>query len=372
MDLREVTEIVSKKRKLQQREDGGLLPVQDWPSYRQRTTTPLALQGSRAQDFQIATSRPQRQYRGPSRPPRITFDLDEIFAFGFPQERAATQQQQAQHRPSAYPPQIQANMAKIHDQRVVHHTTKLANDRYAGNTLMINSQEHQDIKRMAIQDAQTWAKGQGQQAQQAESYTMVPAHNRHGSTLSDMALLDQLAPPTISIDPAPVSKQNSFEPGNNQIEIVQGGMPNAKYTDPDRERFIRLGSSPHTYTPPIYRDFAAGLRQQQQQLKNRTSPRSPAFVPSHIDNYDSAAKATRAAQQYFTRDEFSDLDIVSKSSARSSAKTRKTLLFCDSVGISFHYTVSEDRSGSQEAIMCKRLAALSSTCGKIIRDKKEE
>lgn len=51
---------------------------------------------------------------------------------------------------------------------------------------------------------------------QAESYSnMPPAHNRHGSTLSDMGQADQFAPPTIQIDPAPVSRQNSFEPGNN-------------------------------------------------------------------------------------------------------------------------------------------------------------
>jgi hypothetical protein len=51
---------------------------------------------------------------------------------------------------------------------------------------------------------------------QAESYSnMVPTHNRHGSTISDMGQADQFAPPTIQIDPAPVSRQNSFEPGTN-------------------------------------------------------------------------------------------------------------------------------------------------------------
>lgn len=51
---------------------------------------------------------------------------------------------------------------------------------------------------------------------QAESYSkMAPSHNRHGSTLSDMGQANQFAPPTIQIDPAPVSRQNSFEPGNN-------------------------------------------------------------------------------------------------------------------------------------------------------------
>lgn len=80
-----------------------------------------------------------------------------------PQQMAAMQQQQR----TAYPPQIQANMAKIRDQRVIHHTNKLANDRYQGNMQMIQPQEHQDIKRMAIQDAQTWArKWQANQAGQ--------------------------------------------------------------------------------------------------------------------------------------------------------------------------------------------------------------
>ena len=51
---------------------------------------------------------------------------------------------------------------------------------------------------------------------QTEPYSnMVALHNRHGSALSDMGQADQYAPPTIQIDPAPVSRQNSFEPGNN-------------------------------------------------------------------------------------------------------------------------------------------------------------
>lgn len=50
----------------------------------------------------------------------------------------------------------------------------------------------------------------------AEAYpNMVSSHNRHNSTLSEMGQADQFAPPTIHIDPAPVSRQNSFEPGNN-------------------------------------------------------------------------------------------------------------------------------------------------------------
>jgi transcription factor SPT20 len=102
-----------------------------------------------------------------------------------PQQLAAMHQQQAQaqQRPT-YPPQVQANMAKIRDQRIIHHTTKLANDRYAGNVQMIQPNEQQDIKRMAFQDAQTWARkwqannvAQGQRAammaqQQAQQQQM--------------------------------------------------------------------------------------------------------------------------------------------------------------------------------------------------------
>ena len=51
---------------------------------------------------------------------------------------------------------------------------------------------------------------------QAEPYSNMGAmHNRHGSSLSDMGRADQFKPPEITIDPAPVSRQNSFEPGNN-------------------------------------------------------------------------------------------------------------------------------------------------------------
>jgi transcription factor SPT20 len=83
------------------------------------------------------------------------------------QQQAQAQHAQAQQRP-AYPPQIQANMAKIRDQRIAHHTTKVANDRYGGNVQMIQPNEQQDIKRLAMMDAQTWArKWQANNAAQA-------------------------------------------------------------------------------------------------------------------------------------------------------------------------------------------------------------
>lgn len=52
-----------------------------------------------------------------------------------------------------------------------------------------------------------------------EVYTTQPgsAHMRHAS-LGDMGQADQFAPPTINIEPAPVSRQASFGPQSEQVE----------------------------------------------------------------------------------------------------------------------------------------------------------
>lgn len=52
-----------------------------------------------------------------------------------------------------------------------------------------------------------------------EVYTTQPdsGHMRHAS-LGDMGQADQFAPPTINIEPAPVSRQASFGPQGEQIE----------------------------------------------------------------------------------------------------------------------------------------------------------
>ena len=47
---------------------------------------------------------------------------------------------------------------------------------------------------------------------------MMSLHNRNSSAVSDMGQADQLAPPTINIEPAPVSRQASFEPENNNVQ----------------------------------------------------------------------------------------------------------------------------------------------------------
>lgn len=55
------------------------------------------------------------------------------------------------------------------------------------------------------------------QGMQAPEYTTQPAHLRHQSVI-EMGQADQFAPPTINIEPAPVSRQASFGPQGENLE----------------------------------------------------------------------------------------------------------------------------------------------------------
>lgn len=71
----------------------------------------------------------------------------------------------------------------------------------------------QDVMLNQSQPQMAGVPGPEMYVSQPEPYpNMVTMHNRHGSTISDMGQADQFAPPTIQIDPAPVSRTNSFEP----------------------------------------------------------------------------------------------------------------------------------------------------------------
>lgn len=47
--------------------------------------------------------------------------------------------------------------------------------------------------------------------------SMSHLHARHASIVSDMGQADQFPAPTINIEPAPVSRQESFEPETNNL-----------------------------------------------------------------------------------------------------------------------------------------------------------
>lgn len=54
--------------------------------------------------------------------------------------------------------------------------------------------------------------------QPEESYTDIsPMHNRNDATVSDMGRADQYVTPSINIEPAPVSRQASFEVENENF-----------------------------------------------------------------------------------------------------------------------------------------------------------
>jgi hypothetical protein len=54
--------------------------------------------------------------------------------------------------------------------------------------------------------------------QPEEAYTDIPqGHNRHDSSVSEIGQADQLVTPSINIEPAPVSRQASFEVDNRNF-----------------------------------------------------------------------------------------------------------------------------------------------------------
>jgi hypothetical protein len=448
MDLREVTEIVSKKRKLQQREDGGLLMGQDWPSYRHRATTPLALQGSRAEDFPIATSRPQRQYRNSvpdvSHSSWSEFQLElinEIEDYS-PADWLARQDETAlsptisltnyessefqpisyhhlnpynaaldspgslspmtaQYRGPSRPPRQHDSSGYTHvsfpDQNpgssTAHEGQRFAgqdppetinlkipgNGVMAGNPQQLAAMGFQMMRNNVISSRQNRKVEQIAQMsmvqQQQQTQRMPHTQMQQQLQMQEMILQEQLEPVEVM--------QSQIKIQRNKVLLMSRQHEERKRRHsaqkPEQERYIHSGLPPRTYTPPMDGNLSTSSPDPMEQMKRATSLMgmdSPSGGDTQQqqqqerqENWtssrslvDSATKATSAAPQYFTRDEFSDLDIVSKSWARSSAKTKKTLPFCDSVGISFHYTISEDRSGSQEAIMRQRLAALTGTC----------
>ncbi|EXJ81688.1 hypothetical protein A1O1_07753 [Capronia coronata CBS 617.96] len=81
---------------------------------------------------------------------------------------------------------------------------------------------------------------------------VVPSnHLRNASVVSDIGQADQFAPPTINIEPAPVSRQQSFGP---QAEGTEGAL-----SPPSTSRGRNRSKSDVTFTRPLSRSGSPGL-----------------------------------------------------------------------------------------------------------------
>jgi hypothetical protein len=129
-----------------------------------------------------------------------------------------------------------------------------------------------------------------------EVYTTQPGsgHIRHAS-LGDMGQADQFAPPTINIEPAPVSRQQSFGPQGEQMEgaLSPPSGSGSKYSSVIRSLFANVkqegGIVASPISPALSDPYHALLV-----LENRhhTSPhrtRSP-FVHIHLDRQPHASR----------------------------------------------------------------------------------
>ncbi|ETI21920.1 hypothetical protein G647_05990 [Cladophialophora carrionii CBS 160.54] len=81
---------------------------------------------------------------------------------------------------------------------------------------------------------------------------VVPSnHMRNTSVVSDIGQADQFAPPTINIEPAPVSRQQSFGP---QGDTMEGAL-----SPPSSNRGRNRSKSDVTFTRPLSRSSSPGL-----------------------------------------------------------------------------------------------------------------
>lgn len=66
--------------------------------------------------------------------------------------------------------------------------------------------------------------------QQPDPY-QIPMHNRNRSIVSDIGQADQFAPPTINIEPAPVSRQASFGPSGQEPDALSPPPNSSKFDE---------------------------------------------------------------------------------------------------------------------------------------------
>lgn len=138
------------------------------------------------------------------------------------------------------------------------------------------------------------------------NYQMGTIHNRNLSSVSDMGQADQFAPPTIQIDPAPVSRQQSFGPqgevdssnalsppsnssrGRNRSQSDTTGLTrpmNSRSASPSLKREPSDTLSVRSASPGRSRESSPGVASGRISKENRDRRASTSSISGHSRDY---------------------------------------------------------------------------------------
>lgn len=138
------------------------------------------------------------------------------------------------------------------------------------------------------------------------NFPMSSIHNRNLSSVSDMGQADQFAPPTIHIDPAPVSRQQSFGPqgemdssnalspppnsnrGRNRSQSDTTGMTrpiNSRSVSPSIKRENSDSLSVRSASPGRSRESSPGVASGRITKENRDRRASTSSISGHSRDY---------------------------------------------------------------------------------------
>lgn len=137
------------------------------------------------------------------------------------------------------------------------------------------------------------------------SFQMGQIHNRNLSSVSDMGQADQFAPPTIHIDPAPVSRQQSFGPqgeidssnalsppssgrGRNRSQSDTTGLTrpmNSRSASPSLKRESSDTLSVRSNSPGRSRESSPGVASGRISKENRDRRASTSSISGHSRDY---------------------------------------------------------------------------------------
>ncbi|KAJ9660290.1 DNA-binding transcription factor [Neophaeococcomyces mojaviensis] len=152
-----------------------------------------------------------------------------------------------------------------------------------------------------------------------QNFNMGSMHNRNLSSVSDMGQADQIVPPTIQIDPAPVSRQQSFGP---QGEMAANALspPSSSSRGRNRSQSDTTGltrpMNSRSVSPGVKRESSDNLSVRSVS-PGRSRESSPGVASGRISKDSSARRASTSSIQ--NRDYILDLADPSRPNASPNA-----------------------------------------------------
>lgn len=169
-------------------------------------------------------------------------------------------------------------------------------------------------------DSQKNEMGPGELFPGQHSFAMGSIHNRNLSSVSDMGQADQFAPPTIQIDPAPVSRQQSFGPqgemdSNNALSPPSNSSRGRNRSQSDTTGLTRPINS-RSVSPSVKRENSDSLSvRSPSPARSRES--SPGVASGRISKENRDRRASTSSISGHSRDYILDLADPSRPNASS-------------------------------------------------------